>query len=281
MHFNNMALSKKALPDHALKHIGFKSFTPPPCLAPWIQCFWVAHHPQLPTTGFIENLYPDGGSNINFYFHDNQLPIVEFSAVQTFSTMNFSGAIDVMGIRFHPGGAHRLLGLEMPELTGTTQTLGSLQLQTHKDIRLLIDRLADIKNPALRLKLVEQWLLKQARFLALEIGPVQNILSTSGLLSNQTSIGLLTQKIGFSQRQLERYFKKEVGITVANLKQLQFVKHARLLISAYPQTPLVTIAQEAGFYDQAHFNRLFKKFTQQTPGQYRKRKRIQAKLVNS
>lgn len=101
-----------------LDHLGFRSFTPHPYLHAWVQRYWIARQPRIPEQGFAEKLYPDGGTNINFRFLPNQLPEASFNAFQTLNTMEFRGSVDLLGIRFHPGGVFQLFGLDMPGLMG-------------------------------------------------------------------------------------------------------------------------------------------------------------------
>ncbi|MEJ7807020.1 MAG: AraC family transcriptional regulator [Telluria sp.] len=66
---------------------------------------------------------------------------------------------------------------------------------------------------------------------------------------------------------LIRAFKKRYGVAPHEYqtnRRIQFAK-ARLR----ERIPLAQIAQEAGFADQAHFQRIFKRLTAATPGQYK------------
>lgn len=267
----------KAFIDN-LAHLGFRSFLPHPYLQTWVQRYWIARQPRIPEHGFVETLYPDGGTNINFRFIPNQLPEVSFNAFQTLSTMKFLGNVDLLGIRFHPGGAFQLFGLDMPELMGNVYS--AAELDTDINNQHLLDvrhKLNHADSIATRIGLIDDWLLQQAAQRLAQAGPVQQLWSH---LSNEgISIDLIAGQMNLSRRQLERRFQQEVGLTMVYVKQLQQIKKARQLISINPERPLVDIAHEAGFYDQAHFNRQFQKINQQTPGQYRNKKRAQKNIT--
>ncbi|HTF97086.1 MAG TPA: helix-turn-helix domain-containing protein [Cellvibrio sp.] len=257
-----------------LAHLGFRSFLPHPYLQTWVQRYWIARQPRVPEQGFVEKLYPDGGTNINFRFIPNQLPEVSFNAFQTLSTMEFMGNVDLLGIRFHPGGAFQLFGLDMPALMGNIYNANELDTDINNQGLLdLRDQLKSADSIAKRIGLIDDWLLQQAAQRLAHAGPVQQLLTH--LPDAENSINTLSAHVNLSRRQLERRFQQEVGLTMVYVKQLQQIKKARQLISINPERPLVDIAHEAGFYDQAHFNRQFQKINQQTPGQYRNKKRAQ------
>jgi transcriptional regulator GlxA family with amidase domain len=77
----------------------------------------------------------------------------------------------------------------------------------------------------------------------------------------------LCEAAQLSPSQLIRGFKQRYGLTphayLLN-RRIQFA-HARLKSGA----ALAEVAQEAGFADQAHFQRTFKQLLAATPGQYR------------
>jgi AraC family transcriptional regulator len=80
----------------------------------------------------------------------------------------------------------------------------------------------------------------------------------------------MAKRVGVHAVHLSRAFRSHFGCTVGDyIRQLR-VEHARKQMSD-TSTPLVAIAADAGFSDQAHFTRIFKRMTGMTPGQYRAR----------
>jgi transcriptional regulator GlxA family with amidase domain len=134
----------------------------------------------------------------------------------------------------------------------------------------LRDQLAELTHVSQRLTLIDTWLLDLAKQSAATSGLIQQLLPQ--LILTQQPIDQLSANMPISRRQLERKFQLEVGFSPNQLKQLHKVKIARTLISQRPEQSLTDIGQDAGFYDQAHFNRHFHKITGQTLGEYRQRK---------
>lgn len=74
---------------------------------------------------------------------------------------------------------------------------------------------------------------------------------------------------GYSKMHTHRIFKDWLGLTPSKLiKMEQFNKAIELIHST--DLSLTQIGLECGFYDQAHFIRVFQEFAKMTPGQYKK-----------
>lgn len=261
------------LPEQAplreLTHLGFNRYLPQEVLRPWIQCYWVAQQYHLPSGGFTETLYPDGGTSLIFNFTENELPNINFKAGKTASKILIQERIDCLGIRFNPGGAFKLFGIDM-------SALAKAEHQQHffeAHVARLQPQLNELKTTAARLILVENWLLAKVRQQQLGQGFFERFVSY--FLQTNENFELLVEQQPLSRRQLERKFQQEIGLSPAHLKQLHRVKKARELIARNPGVQLTHVAHDCGFYDQAHFIRHFQKITGQTPGQYKQRKMSQ------
>ncbi len=254
---------------HELAHLGFKRYLPHEYLRPWIQCYWVAQQYHLPNGGFTETLYPDGGSSLIFSFTQSPIPDVNFNASRTASKILFQQHIDCIGIRFNPGGAFKLFGANMSELIGSNHQTDFFD----KNISLLQPQLSELKTVSARLMLIESWLLARARQQHVHVSFFDDFVRH--FLHSDTEFQTLIEQQPLSRRQLERRFQMEIGLSPAHLKQLHRVKRARQMIASNPCLQLTQVAQDCGFYDQAHFIRNFQKITGQTPGQYKQRKMSQ------
>jgi len=67
---------------------------------------------------------------------------------------------------------------------------------------------------------------------------------------------------------LAQAFRRFRGCSLGEYARRRRLEHARRLVAA-GHLPLVEVASEAGFSDQSHFTRTFKRFTGLTPRQYR------------
>lgn len=81
------------------------------------------------------------------------------------------------------------------------------------------------------------------------------------------SVAALAEEIGCSRKHLAALFREHVGLSPGTVAGLLRFRHALDLIDAAP-AKWTDIALAAGYYDQAHFNRDFRRLTGRTPGDY-------------
>ncbi|MGI2118818.1 helix-turn-helix domain-containing protein [Shewanella oncorhynchi] len=272
-----------------LAHLGFSHFKPIAPLRPWVQrYFHLRVATDLPQS-IEQTFYPDGGTSLHFYFPtltqtlSGDEPQVLFHCGQSRHSHAFLPGIELMTVRFHPGGAFHLLGIELQDIMSTSSvtTIDATQLQL-TGLDQLLSQLAETNLPAQRVALLEHWLLQLnqrqcdvalSRHKSAMISLVQA--SLPKLIQTQASLEDFYRQLPLSRRQFERRFKQETGLSPAQLLQLNRVKIARNLLSQSPNLSLVQVAFDCGFYDQAHLHQHFVRVTQQTPGQYKKRKMSQ------
>lgn len=104
----------------------------------------------------------------------------------------------------------------------------------------------------------------------------QQMLSARGGIRIQE----LAQKSGYSARYIATIFEQYVGISPKTLERIIQFQNAVHSISYHQARPLTEVGVEAGYFDQAHFIREFKKHMGLTPNEYRKLVREQAYLTH-
>ncbi len=245
-----------------LLHLGFQNFEPDPSLRLWVESYW-AVRANLPNPS-EETMYPDGGSSLLFHFAQTEHRGAWFSATQSIVRVVFEGEVDGFGVRFFPGGAHALLGLELHGLIDNRYALTDLGLP---DAERLFQDMTNVSN-ADRISLLESW-LRQCATGQKESGPVQKL--WPALRRSETDIDQDLHNTGISRRRFERLFRQQTGMAPNKFKMLWRIKQARYLIKTRPQLPLTEVALQCGYFDQAHFNHQFRAVAGVTPGEYRSR----------
>ena len=81
----------------------------------------------------------------------------------------------------------------------------------------------------------------------------------------ELSIARLARDSGVSERQLERRFLARVGVTPQRYVSLRRFQRAVALAATAPT--LAAAAHQAGYADQSHFNREFRRYTQRAPSE--------------
>jgi AraC-like DNA-binding protein len=161
-----------------------------------------------------------------------------------------------------PLGAYRILGLPMDRVGGQTVDLADL---VGVDGRELAGKVRDAPTWRDRFALVDQFLLRR-----LERGPHpspevawawQRLVATRGA----APIGEIARDVGWSHKHLISRFKQQIGLppkTAARLVRLDGVwRH----LDVPGRRSWSQVAAEAGYADQAHLIRDFRRFTGTTP----------------
>jgi len=162
-----------------------------------------------------------------------------------------------------PLGARRFFGMPMGELTRQVVELEDLIGPPAGE---LAERLAEAPDWPTRIDLFERAIAE--RVLAAPPLPTelewawQRLVETDGA----APIGELAAELGWSRRHLTVRFGEELGMppkAVARL--LRFERAVKRLRAG---DDLADLALDAGYYDQAHFNRDFRAFAGTTPTEY-------------
>ncbi|WP_141439244.1 AraC family transcriptional regulator [Bacillus cereus] len=86
---------------------------------------------------------------------------------------------------------------------------------------------------------------------------------------NQISVKQIAKFANVNSDYLSILFKKEVGISLIEYIQRERIEEAKKLLT-FTTYPLSNICASLNFSDQSYFTKIFKKFTNETPGKYRK-----------
>jgi len=268
-----------------LNYLGFKLMTPSPLLRPYIQSYWVIRRDNPLATEREEFLHPNGGMGLVFNLGDVfdyegqriNAPYFMDGANTVSRTLHFYGKIDAIGIRFHVGGAYPFFAMPLHELMDNVLILNDID---RRDICYIHE--AIYEAPALhdKIAIIESWLIGRMTHSDRVTQDVMHSLQLIQNDSGRVNIKAIADTIYLSQRQLERLFKIQVGITPKRYARLLRVDHARNLLKNTRTEFIADIGAASGFYDQSHFIREFKAVVGMTPGDYRLRseKRAQAKI---
>lgn len=89
-------------------------------------------------------------------------------------------------------------------------------------------------------------------------------------LSDSITVADIAGALYLSRSQLSARFKKETGMTLVDFIQKEKTEEAKRLLR-YSDKSLTAISSYLGFSSQSHFSRVFKKYTNRTPGEYREK----------
>lgn len=229
----------------------YREFVPRSPLRDHVRCLWTMRG----TGGGVERILPDGTCEIVLnrgdpFRHEGRVqpPAMVVGQMPRFMEIEATGAVDLVGIRFRPGGLRRFLGASMSEFTGTWADLRDVDRGLRRD-------LLGARGP-------EEALLARLR-------PADGAVAAAvaRIEGGEQRMERVARALGIHPRRLERLFAREVGLppkTLARIVRFQGVLRR--------SGDWAALAQECGYYDQAHLIRDFREFAGEPPTAYFARK---------
>jgi AraC-like DNA-binding protein len=176
------------------------------------------------------------------------------------------GAAQCIQADFTPIGAHLFFGVPMHELSNQVVDMEDVLARD----RNLVERLEDARTWHARFALLDAVIAARvdgARGPAPEVTWAWQALERTG---GAIRVSTLAEKIGRSRRHLLHAFREQIGVgpkTAARI--IRFNRAVDLL--GRRGIPLVELAHECAYFDQAHMTREFREFAGTTPGEFASR----------
>jgi AraC-like DNA-binding protein len=238
----------------------YRQVRPSAATAGFIECYWILED-DCRGTGDVQRVVPDGRSELILNFgcpfesvregRWEKQPACFFAGQITRPMLiRSAGPARMLGVRFRPAGARRVLRLPMDELAGRVVPLEEIAPGLERELRGireygLVDRILQ------RTACEERSVIGEA---------VASVITAGGM----TAVGDVAGDCGLSVRQFERRFLDEVGMTAKVFCRIQRFQR----VFQAMQVPGFTWADGAarcGYYDQAHLIRDFRDFSGEAP----------------
>ena len=258
-------------------YLNFQLHPPAEALRPFIKHYWAISRPAGTGCGALEYLPGDGGSCLMLNFSDpiflnqqrfSDAALYRGPTIQTTAFMP-GESIDMIGIHFYPGMAYPFVQQPMCELFQVI--LPATDIWPASDWNSLHAQLAEHPRGTQRLHGLNQWLLERLCSADQVHAAIRQSITWLRQYMPASSMDQLTSKVCLSQRQLERLFNHQVGMTPKRYSQVARVGRARQAIkTSSGKLCLSEQALIAGYYDQAHLTREFKKMVGLTPAAYQR-----------
>lgn len=248
---------------------------PVPELRPFVSALWATSEaaalPQrehvLPTGGMSLVFRVDGAPLRLFRGPEDHTGTVVARAVlggarSSFYVRETGGAGRSFGVLFAPGGAARLLGLDVDDLAERHTPIGDLWGRAAEEEE---ERLSEARSPAEGLARLELMLVE--RLAHGRRGPA----CVADALRRFVRGGTVAEAVrasGRSHRSFLEHFRRSVGLAPKVHCRVRRFQTALAHLRSGRQRSLAGLALAAGYSDQAHFNREFRALAGLTPGQY-------------
>lgn len=244
----------------------YREWAPPAALGDQVEAVWSLSGQAGPGDE-PQRILPDGCAELILNFAD---PVVQETGgpVRQPSLMFVgqitgplhirpTGRVDLLGIRFRPGGAAALTPVPQHQLVDRTVPLGDIAKGAARRMAPAFDS----DDPAVRIERATEGLaysLESRRTVVAESADA--IVRHWGMIP----VGILAASAGLGARQLERRFLDEVGMTP---KRLARISRFQRVFQAMERRPIgwTRVAAECGYYDSSHLVRDFREFAGEAP----------------
>ena len=249
--------------DKSAEPVRYQEFLPDFPLRNLIYCYWQLETTALLAKEFNYSVVADGCIDIFFEIRNPTENFV-MGLCKEFTEFPLSTTFHYIGIRFWPTAFTYLFNVNASELSDHVESLKDVIPDTARFIEENIspqntpEEIANIFNHYFHTLVSKNQLEIDSRLLtALDL-----ILKKSGVIDVEKDLD-----IGLSPRQLRRLFEFYIGDSAKTFSQI--VRFQSVLSFKNSSSKLINkdkIYFDAGYYDQAHFIKEFKKFYGVTPG---------------
>jgi len=171
---------------------------------------------------------------------------------------------DLIGVRFRPGGAYPFLRFPVSEVTNRVVESDLIFGPLVRDLR---DSLVETKGHGLRIRLVEEFLLKRIDP-ALADPLVAHAVREIGKGDGRRLVRELSREVGFSNKHLISRFRKAVGLPPKLLYRISRFQSVISHVKNLTEVRWTEVAHHCNYFDQAHMIREFHLFSGSNPSQY-------------
>jgi AraC-like DNA-binding protein len=244
---------------------------PSPKLTPFIKKYWEIG--SIDKLEHLERVIPNGLASLSFYLSD--LPEILSNKRTKFSHSNVSGLqsdffdIKINGkillftVSLTPLGLFFLLKFNTQLLTNNLIPLKYFC----KDYSEIENKLFEANSFIERVKYIESYFEKRilSNFSEYDLLKMNQTIT---LFNYQTNIEKIAEEVFISERQFNRKFTKQIGISPKKFQSIVRFQNCILSKQNNKQQSMTELAHESCYYDQSHMNKEFKKFSGLTPKEF-------------
>lgn len=237
-------------------------------LTDFVDCCWAGRSGGRP--GAKELVLPTGTPSLVFSVDDaGQSALVVTGPHSRAITLDTSRPFTAVGIKFRIGGAFPFFSAPGEELHNQVVEANHLW---RVNVDSLPDKLQEAQTLAEKISLIQDALLHQLSRAPAPHRAVHFALREIDRSRGGCRVGELAGTIGISTRRLGELFEREVGLSPKLFASMRRFGEVLRLVDSPAQLDWTSVALSSGYYDQAHFNHEFRRFSGMEPSAYRARR---------
>lgn len=241
----------------------YREYPPDIRLSHLIETYWVAD--DLIEKPVSQRIFPDGCVDIIFDFGNSSssgLPKLVGTMTSLLEIVYPPGRVQMMGIRFAPGGITAFTRMPVFEVTNRNMELPLTDTLFNSSF---YESLPGITNIHERIAHINRYLIALLPELYLPEKQIDHAVSLIQNAHGQLSVKQLASKTCLCERHFERKFKAAIGISpklYSNVMRFQF---ARRYMKTYKEDSLFSVSIACGYHDLSHMNKEFQRLGSMMP----------------
>jgi len=235
-------------------------YAPGAALAAWVQHFWIESWDWGGATPQSREVLPHPCVHLVFVPGRSRVLGVQLSRF----VRELTGRGRVVGVKFRPGAFYPFVKRPVSELADASLPLAELfagAAEAERDVLASDDDGTSVAAAT--------------RFLGARLPPQDpaaqtacRIVETVATDQRITRVEHILARCGIGERTLQRLFKRYVGASARWVIKRYRVYEALERVSTSTRLDWASVAQELGYFDQAHFINDFRKLVGRTPAEY-------------
>jgi AraC-like DNA-binding protein len=237
----------------------FRTYAPPGPLSRYVSHYWLSLSNDAP----VYTALPDGCVDVVLEIGRDDYGAWIYGSTTRPTKIACCRGAHYLGIRFHAGQSRHFIEAAACEITDARADLrGLMQFPAE----MIATRVAGDTLFSQLDEHLSATLSSSPPAVILIDRVIQYIEARHGMVGVEE----VARRFGKSRRQLERTFLHTVGVTLKFFCTLARLRHAAHLIAQPADRSLTAVASDAGYSDQAHMTRDFRRLADATPAQLRR-----------
>lgn len=251
--------------------MNFSRIEPHPDLNQLIECYWTMQSDEASPS--IEKIIPDGFTELIFnygsvYKSKNkdgwclQSPNLLAGQISSYFYLENTGPTASVAIKLKPAALTQLFSLNMQQYLDKIVDLDTFP---HAELANLKEKIFPFKDEKHLKQILDDYFISRSTTAAKN--PIKDTLSLIFSSNGMASVAEMLHVAQVGERQLERLFKRYVGLSPKYYSRIIRFNYIFQLLKTKHCT-WSEIVFRSGYYDQSHFIRNFKAFTGEDPSTY-------------
>lgn len=235
----------------------YQIIPPPDILKDYVRHFWTLDIFIPGNAGASFSSYVDDSQGMSFQLDCNQsvlfhkdalLPVAMLHGLNTVpSVVRYKKSFSSFGLVFYPHVVKEIFGIDACHFTDK-----HISIEDHIE-RFLAEQIVTAKNTKERIDIITAYLVRKINSTSKPERSVRLLVQYINCNAEMVTVRNLASQWHINERQIERLFKEQVGVTPRHLIKVAKFQKALNLLSGNNSKSLTQIAYHLQYADQSHF----------------------------